>query len=139
MALSEAQAARLLDFTLPFDLPTLDNLVALMYQATNPAVRATPHNVPSRAHFRPQAQKAASNILTQFKQHDQAWTRCHQILQEASNAETKVCASHARISMPSLCAVLCPVHPRGPHQDTMEGAAHGADHRHQELYCTASH
>ena len=38
MSFSEAQALRLLDFAQPFDLPTLDNLVAMMYQAPNPNV-----------------------------------------------------------------------------------------------------
>jgi hypothetical protein len=39
MSFTEQQAASLLDFSQPLDLPTLEVLVTLMYQAGNPLVR----------------------------------------------------------------------------------------------------
>lgn len=71
MAVSEAQALALLNFEAPLDLPTLDAVVGFMHQGS--AAEG----------------KMASNILTQFKNHEKAWTRVHQILEQSQQQNTK--------------------------------------------------
>ena len=72
MALSEQDAMQLLNFDAPLNLPALETAVMGMHTAQS------------------QAQAALFNsILTQFKEHPQAWTRCHMILEQAVQDHTK--------------------------------------------------
>jgi hypothetical protein len=77
MALTEAEALSVLDFDQAvFNIHALDTLVRYLYEG-----------IPGSAE-----QKQAERILTQFQGHDQAWTRVHFILENASSSNTKVCA-----------------------------------------------
>ena len=87
---NQAQAATLFDFAQPFNVGLLESLVAMMYTSTNPLVRVWRVNSLHRVLIPVQDQKSASTTLAEFKAHEQAWTRCHQILSEASASETKV-------------------------------------------------
>jgi exportin-1 len=63
---------KLLDFSQPFDVHLFDECVGAFYQGNAP----------------PQIQ----NILVSFQQHDQAWTRVHDILQHSQNPSSKIIA-----------------------------------------------
>eukprot|EP00040_Diaphanoeca_grandis_P010671 m.54674 g.54674 ORF g.54674 m.54674 type:complete len:1076 (+) comp21955_c0_seq1:406-3633(+) len=76
-ALTQEACMQLLQFgtseaPLPLHVPTLDLLVRAMYETSSP-----------------QQKKTASDVLTQFKSHEMAWTRCHQILEESTYDGTK--------------------------------------------------
>ncbi|KAK3751473.1 hypothetical protein QZH41_009183, partial [Actinostola sp. cb2023] len=65
------QASQLLDFTQKLDINLLDNVVSWFYCSVGPQ------------------QKVAGQILTQLKQHPDAWTRVDTILEFSTNQETK--------------------------------------------------
>ncbi|KAK9333877.1 hypothetical protein V1520DRAFT_330828 [Lipomyces starkeyi] len=64
----------ILNFDLPVDVDLLDKVVDAFYKG--PADQ----------------QKAAQQVLTQFQEHPDAWTRVDQILQKSNNPQTKYIA-----------------------------------------------
>ncbi|XP_046372994.1 exportin-1-like [Haliotis cracherodii] len=66
------QAAKLLDFNQKLDIQLLDNVVACMYAGDGP-----------------QQQQMAQKVLTELKEHPDAWTRVDTILEFSSNQQTK--------------------------------------------------
>lgn len=71
MASLAEQAARLLDFNQKLDIGLLDNVVSCMYVANGPQ------------------QRIAQEVLTNLKEHPDAWTRVDTILEFSKNQQTK--------------------------------------------------
>ena len=70
---------QLLDFSQPqLDMSVLDTLVRFFYEGRPGS----------------QEQRMAGEILGQFAEHENAWTRVHQILEESAHSETKFFALH---------------------------------------------
>jgi hypothetical protein len=63
-----------MNFEAEFNIPALEQVITWMYGPGN----------------NPQQVQAASEVLTNFKAHPHAWTRCHTILERATRPESKV-------------------------------------------------
>lgn len=96
-------ATQLLDFSQKLDITLLDSVVSCFYMAHGPQVDTFFHlftscrssrfnanaNLEERCPF-PLQQRMADQILTQLKQHPDAWTRVDTILEFSNNQQTKV-------------------------------------------------
>lgn len=76
----------LLNFEQPLDLPVLEAVVMTLHTGRSPALV-----------------QVCNSILSQFKEHPQAWTRCHTILEQAQSDMTKFFALQVR-----LCRLFAP-------------------------------
>jgi hypothetical protein len=108
MAVTEQQALTLLNFDVPLEVPVLEAVVGYLDHGNPVQVSCRPCGkcgsvVCGSGVFESKRKicacvcnallqgKMASNIMTQFKNHEKAWTRVHQILEQAQQQSTKVC------------------------------------------------
>jgi len=68
-----AASAALLNFSAEFNIPALEQVITWMYGPGNNAAQVV----------------CASEVLTGFKDHPEAWRRCHTILERATRPEAK--------------------------------------------------
>lgn len=71
MATLAEHASKLLDFSEKLDINLLDNVVVCMYNGAG------------------EQQRVAQDILTNLKEHPEAWTRVDTILEYSNNLQTK--------------------------------------------------
>lgn len=96
-------ATQLLDFTQKLDITLLDSVVSCFYMAQGPQVhtyfpfilwlyhvQVLEMAVWLTDYFSLHQQRMADQILTQLKQHPDAWTRVDTILEFSNNQQTKV-------------------------------------------------
>lgn len=96
-------ATQLLDFTQKLDITLLDSVVSCFYMAQGPQVHTyfpfilwlyhvqiLEMAVWLTDYFSLHQQRMADQILTQLKQHPDAWTRVDTILEFSNNQQTKV-------------------------------------------------
>uniref|UniRef100_A0A665TAN9 Exportin-1-like n=1 Tax=Echeneis naucrates TaxID=173247 RepID=A0A665TAN9_ECHNA len=89
--LADHPARQLLDFSQKLDINLLDNVVNSMY-----------HDIGSQ-------QRVAQEVLTNLKDHPDAWTRVDTILEFSQNMKTKMlrvskCWSQCRVNL--LCVIM---------------------------------
>lgn len=138
-------ATQLLDFTQKLDITLLDSVVSCFYMAQGPQVHTyfpfilwlyhvqiLEMAVWLTDYFSLHQQRMADQILTQLKQHPDAWTRVDTILEFSNNQQTKVGFNiwifhKIYIFFWFILMILIPVfrapNTRISHQDAMESSS----------------
>jgi hypothetical protein len=87
---SDLLSQGLLDFSRDFDVSLMDKIVMTFYTGAGQEVCISLHQMPPFTNGQVPQQQLAQQVLTQFKEHPDAWTRVPDILEKSSFPQTKV-------------------------------------------------